>query len=155
MIQYATRTHLIDDLQPGVALADLQTRLVSLPGEPQPGGDDLPLDPVLVLAPVDTGSITGGSVRLLQEGLEQQGIRLQGQFQIVLVLPLLLLLALSGFLFAENLLGLVLSGLELLLGTLDERLQDELDRGDGDLLGGDLVQTEGVPSETVLSEGSA
>jgi hypothetical protein len=58
-------------------------------------------------------------------------------------------------LFTEDLLGLVLSGLELLLSTLDERLQDELDGGDGDLLGGDLVQTEGVPGETVLSEGSA
>jgi hypothetical protein len=75
----ARRAYLVNDLEPLVGLADIQTTLVGFPTEPHPGVDDRSFNSILVFS----GSI------FLDQRVNQQGIRLQRQFQVILDIVLL------------------------------------------------------------------
>jgi hypothetical protein len=126
-----TSAYLVDDLESRVGLADVQTTLVRFPTEPHPGVDDGSLDPVLVLA----GSI------LLDQRVDQQGIRLQRQLQVVLDITLL---GLGRRFLAQDGLGFLLCLCQSLLTSGNELVDNLFDTGDRDGLGGDSVKTEGV-----------
>lgn len=157
------RDVLVDDLEARVALGDLETALVGLPAEAHPGGDEGALDALavgrghgaaLALRVGDQVAVRGG---LVEQRVDKQRVRLERELEVVLLgtsardrialLGLALDLAVT-----KHFLGLGLSSRELLLGALDERENDLLERRDRHLLRSKLVLPETLTREPVLAE---